>query len=170
MIGAYLKLEAEKAGKVKGPVRDRDGTKEGSIALLTVEHGIVSPRDAATGMARGKRQHQPISFTKEADGTSPLFAQFIGTNEMLKTVDFFFFGQESPSPLSAGREALLYRISLKKAFVSRLELVGLTDEAAKDANRFPLTERISLVYDQIRWEWTTPKASFDDVFNSTASS
>jgi len=169
MIGAYLKLEADKAGVVKGPVQDRDKTKQGSIALLTVEHAIVSPRDVATGMARGKRQHQSISFTKETDGTSPLFAQFIGTNELLKTVDFFFFGQEGPSPLTAGRETLLYRISLKKAFVSRLELVGLTDEAAKDANRFPLTERISLVYDSIRWEWTTPTKSFDDVFNSASS-
>lgn len=169
MIGAYLRLDAEKAGELKGPVRDRDRIKEGSIALLTVEHGIVSPRDVATGMARGKRQHQPISFTKESDGTSPLFAQFIGNNELLKTVDFFFFGPEGQSPLNAGREVLLYRISLKKAFVSRLELVGRTDEAARDANRFPLTERISLVYDQIRWEWTTPKAAFEDVFNSSSS-
>jgi len=35
-------------------------------------HEIVSPRDAASGQATGKRSHSPITITKEIDKSSPL--------------------------------------------------------------------------------------------------
>lgn len=166
MISAYLKLVADAAGEIKGPVRDRDNNKNGSIALLTIDHGIVSPRDVATGMASGKRQHLPITFTKETDNTSPFFYQFVARNELIKTVEIFFFGFESQSGLTAGREAVQYKITLRKAFVSKVEFTGHTDAAAQESNRFPLTEKISLVYDSILWEWLSPKAMAEDIFNS----
>ena len=166
MISTYLKLEGEKTGKVTGPVRDRDDIKEGSIALLGVEHGIVSPRDAATGMASGKRQHLPITVTKEPDQTSPLFYQFIAHNELIKTVDIFFFGRSGQPGLSMGRETMQYKITLTKAWVSRVEFSGQLDSAAPENNRFKLTERISLVYDLILWEWTSPARSTKDNFSS----
>jgi type VI secretion system secreted protein Hcp len=167
MISAYLRLETDRAGKIKGPVLDiRDNVKNGSIALLAVEHGIVSPRDVATGMASGKRQHLPLTFTKETDGTSPFFNEFIGRNELIKTAEFFFYGQDRQPGLTSGREAIQYKITLSKAFVSKLELVGRTDVAAQESNRFPLTEKISLVYDSILWEWINPKAMAQDVFSS----
>jgi type VI secretion system secreted protein Hcp len=166
MLSAYLKLEGETTGKIRGPVRDRDSDKDGSISLLAVEHGIVSPRDVATGMASGKRQHQPITLTKETDNTSPHFYHFISRNELIKTAEISFFGYGSPPGLSGGREAIQYKIILRKASVSKVEFVGHTDTAAQDNNRFPLRERISLVYDSIHWEWFNPKAAADDVFSS----
>jgi hypothetical protein len=39
---------------------------------LTLDHTIVSPRDAATGQATGKRMHKPISITMELGrGSAP---------------------------------------------------------------------------------------------------
>lgn len=167
MISAYLKLVSEAAGAIKGPVRDnRDENKNGSIALIALDHGIVSPRDAASGMATGKRQHLPITFTKETDSTSPFFYQFIARNDLMKTVEICFYGLPSQSGLGAGRETMLYRISLRKAAVSKIEFAGHTDATAPESARFPLTENISLVYDSIQWEWTSPKAASEDSFKS----
>jgi type VI secretion system secreted protein Hcp len=167
MISAYLKLEGEVAGAIKGPVRDnRDENKNGSIALIAVDHGIVSPRDAASGLATGKRQHLPITFTKETDGTSPFFYRFVTRNEPIKTAEFFFYGLASQSGLGAGRETMLYQISLQRVAVSKIEFAGHTDATAPDSARFPLTERISLVYDSIKWESTVSKVAAEDTFKS----
>ena len=166
MISAYLKLVTEAASAVKGPVRDRDNARDGSIALLSIEHSIVSPRHPATGLATGKRQHLPISFTKDTDNTSPLFYQWIARNELIKTAEFFFFGPGAQSGLLAGRESIQYKITLKKAWVAKIELLGHTDTAAQDNRQFPLIEKISLVYDAIAWEWLNPKMTADDTYSS----
>jgi type VI secretion system secreted protein Hcp len=63
--------------------------KEGDFApidLTGVSHEIISPRDAATGLATGKRQHQPITITKQFDKTSPLLLNALVTNENLTSV------------------------------------------------------------------------------------
>src|SRR4051812_42969688 len=169
MMSVYLKVDAAKAGKVKGPVQDRsDKDKDGCIALLAVDHGIASPRDAATGLASGKRQHRPITVTKETDFTSPLFYQFVGTNELLKTVNIFFYGPPSQSGIGAGKETMLYTITLKNAAVAKVEFAGHSDPAAQQSARFPLTEMISLSYESIQWEWKNPAVTAADAFNSKA--
>ena len=129
--------------------------------------GQAGRTQAIHGCAR--RQHQPVTFTKEIDNTTPLFNDFIAHNELLKTVEIYFFGFGIQSGLNAGREALQYKITLRKAFVSKVEFVGRVDIAAQEGNRFPLTEKISLVYESIHWEWMSPKAAADDVFSSSAS-
>jgi type VI secretion system secreted protein Hcp len=167
MISAYLKLSGEVIGKDTGPVRDRNDDKNGSIALIAVEHSIVSPRDLATGMASGKRQHSPITLTKETDRTSPLFYRLISRNEVIPKAEIFFFGLGTQGGLTTGRETNLYTITLTKAFVSNIVFGGRIDEAAKERDRLPLTERISFVYDSILWEWKeTPTTEAHDIFNS----
>jgi hypothetical protein len=36
---------------------------------------VLSPRDAASGMATGKRMHKPMTITKELDKSSPMLAE-----------------------------------------------------------------------------------------------
>ena len=48
-----------------GKIRCADGT-----CSITFEHEVVSPRDAATGLPTGKRQHKPFTITKELDQSS----------------------------------------------------------------------------------------------------
>lgn len=42
---------------------------------LVFNQAIVSPRDAASGLPTGKRQHKPFVFTKEYDKSSPQLAK-----------------------------------------------------------------------------------------------
>ena len=153
MIAAYLRVKGEKTGDVRGPVSDRDRVKNGAIALLGVEHGIASPRDAASGLATGRRQHYPIIVTKAVDRTSPLFYGFLTENESLTSVELHFFGSEEGGSLMGARETELYTITLTKAFVARIDVGGRVDEQADPDSRLAMTERVSFVYDSIEWKW-----------------
>ncbi len=67
LLGAsYIKFDG-----VEGESKDK--AHEGWIDVLSVSQ-ISVPRDAASGMATGKRQHKPVTITKRIDKASPLFA------------------------------------------------------------------------------------------------
>jgi type VI secretion system secreted protein Hcp len=73
------------------------GAKGGAIAGLRFSYAAMSPRDAASGQASGKRQHSPIVVTKMVGAASPQIFQALTTNEVLKSVVF---------PAQRGREWL----------------------------------------------------------------
>lgn len=66
------------------------GQKQGSfgraIPVIAVSHEIVSPRDAASGLPTGKRQHKPISVTVQFGPATPKFVNALVTNENLTSV------------------------------------------------------------------------------------
>jgi hypothetical protein len=53
-----------------GKIRCADGS-----CTISFEQEIVSPRDAASGLPTGKRQHKPFVITKELDKSSPTLAK-----------------------------------------------------------------------------------------------
>jgi type VI secretion system secreted protein Hcp len=67
------------------------GAKQGlfsttPITITGVSHEIVSPRDPASGLPTGKRQHKPFTITKQLDKTTPLFLNALVNNENLTSV------------------------------------------------------------------------------------
>ncbi|MCB1219403.1 MAG: type VI secretion system tube protein Hcp [Planctomycetales bacterium] len=60
--------------KVKDVVRQMSeaGWSGGEVEVVIQVEETRSPRDAASGMASGKRQHKPVSFTKPIDKSTPL--------------------------------------------------------------------------------------------------
>ena len=62
-LTAYLRVVGTRQGEIKGSVTQKG--REGRIAVIAVSHELLSPRDAATGQATGKRQHKPFVITKE---------------------------------------------------------------------------------------------------------
>ncbi|MDP3643828.1 MAG: type VI secretion system tube protein Hcp [Bacteroidota bacterium] len=53
-----------------GKIRCADGS-----CTINFDQEIVSPRDAASGLPTGKRQHKPFTITKELDKSSPMLAR-----------------------------------------------------------------------------------------------
>jgi len=53
-----------------GKIRCSDGS-----CTINFDQEIVSPRDAASGLPTGKRQHKPFTITKELDKSSPMLAR-----------------------------------------------------------------------------------------------
>ena len=80
----YVTIEGVKQGKFKGESL-RKGM-EGKIPGVRFQYSVISPRDPQSGLASGKRQHQPVVITKQWGVSSPQIFQALATNEGLKSV------------------------------------------------------------------------------------
>ena len=100
------------------------------IAITAITHEIVSPRDPASGLPTGKRQHKPITITKEWDATTPLLLNALVTNETLTSV---LIG--------------LLRDGQQVATV-KLTNAGISDYVEHGNN-----EEWSFTYQKIEWTW-----------------
>lgn len=81
-------LPALSAGFIKfdgvdGESRDKD--HKGWIEITSVSQGMAA-RDAASGMATGKRQHKPVTITKPIDKASPVLAKALASGSPLSNV------------------------------------------------------------------------------------
>lgn len=156
----YVSIEGTKQGKFKGEsVRDAHKAK---LAGLSYAHEITSPRDVATGQASGKRQHGPITFTKEWGAASPQLFNALTKNEVLKSVVFEFF-QTTPE----GTEVVYHQVKLTNATVSRIRYMTGKDESASSAKHTAVydtheLEEISLTYQKIEVENKIGKTMAED--------
>ncbi len=78
-LNAYLTLKGETQGDIKGSVTQAG--REDTIAIIAFDQEIKSPRDAASGLPTGKRQHGPLTITKEVDKSTPLIYSAMVNNE-----------------------------------------------------------------------------------------
>lgn len=152
---AFLKLTAQKIGEIKGPVRLPE--RENAIKLIAVKHEIISPRDAAGGLPSGKRQHHPITITKEVDNTTPLLNKLLVENLPISQATFLFFGTDPLKSVGANIDSEVYRIVLKNASVSRIEVI-MSDTS--------LIESVSFTYSEIEWTWKNGKISMQDKWSA----
>ncbi len=144
-LNAYLRLTGEMQGEIKGPVTQPG--REDSILVIATSHELISPRDAASGLPTGKRQHNPFVITKELDISTVrlLFAMVNGEN-----ITDFEIQYWQPSP--QGPEIQFYTIKLYNA-----RICGIRQEMLN--NKYPENmqhkerEHISFTYSKIEWEW-----------------
>jgi type VI secretion system secreted protein Hcp len=134
-----------------GPMRSGPGPRGGgAIPLLEVRHTLVSPRDAATGQASGKRRHAPITVVKEVDRTSPLLLHAWVRNDVLPVWKLEFFAADR-----LGRRSVAYTIELRRA--------GITEIAMTTADSTGLPrEAVSFVYEAVTWTWLDGRTSTTD--------
>jgi len=63
-------VETSSSSVCVGKIRCADGS-----CVINFDQEIVSPRDAASGLPTGKRQHKPFVITTELDKSSPVLAK-----------------------------------------------------------------------------------------------
>ena len=140
---AYISMEGTKQGKFKG--ESKVAAHKDKIVGLAFDYQAVAPYDAATGVASGKRQHKPITFTKEWGAASPQIYQSLFTNEVLKSVLFEFF-RMSPE----GKETIFTTIKLTTAhFVSINAHKALSGPKSNEPIQTQELEVVSLVFHKI---------------------
>jgi type VI secretion system secreted protein Hcp len=52
--------------------------------VMSFTHEVLSPRDAASGLATGKRMHKPFVITKELDKSIPLLYKMIASGQQVQ--------------------------------------------------------------------------------------
>jgi type VI secretion system secreted protein Hcp len=131
---------------------------EGWIEVIGLDHEIISPRDAASGLPTGKRQHKPLTITKELDKSTPLLFQALVNNENLKDVELRFF-----RPGKAGKEEQYFTIKLTNASISSVKMQNDSGSAVET------TEHVSFVYQKIIWTWTDGGITAEDDWETPVS-
>ena len=134
----YVTVEGSKQGKLKGESpRERHGDK---LPGLAFHYSVASPRDSGSGMATGKRTHQPVSFVKAWGAASPQLFQAMTTNESMKSVLFEFVRTNND-----GEEYIFHKIRLSNARVTEIE------QYVEPGDGDPL-EKISFAFQRIELE------------------
>ena len=110
----YVTVEGTKQGKLKGE-SDRKAHAD-KLTGLSFHYSVGSPREAASGMATGRRTHQPVSFVKEWGAASPQLFAALTTNESCKSVLFEFVGTDDN-----GQEHIFHTIKLVNALITEIE-------------------------------------------------
>ena len=144
-LNSYLRLEAESQGQIKGSC-DQAG-REDTIEVIGWSHEVVSPRDAASGMPMGKRQHKPVVVTKAVDKSSPLLMNVLVNNENVMN-----FRLECWRPSPTGTEQQHYTVELENANISGIRLEQLNNKYPENMSH-DTREHISFTYQKIIWTW-----------------
>jgi type VI secretion system secreted protein Hcp len=145
-LNAFLRLVGGRQGEIKGSVTQKG--REGKIAVIAVSHEIVSPRDASTGQATGKREHRPLVITKELDRSTVPLRQMLVTNESAKDWELQFW-----RPGSTGAETQYFTIRLTTAMIASIEM-DMPNNKHADLAGLETFEAVTFTYSKIEWTWT----------------
>src|SRR5277367_5367716 len=97
----YLKVKGKTQGQFKGDVtKEAKGIEQDSVGVYSFDYGIESPRDAATGLPSGKRQHHPVTIVKRAGPSTINFMTAIANNETITTATLSFFKPDGSGKLA----------------------------------------------------------------------
>lgn len=150
MMTMQLRVTIEsQRGRIRGEVGD---PKSGCLKARVFASGIRSLRDSAAGSGGGRRQHQPLSFTKDVGEATPQLAQLACSGEVLRSVlcEFMRFAD-------GGQDEVFFTVRLCDATVSGHRLI-MTD----DADGRPFIEEVDLTYRRIEWEHRAGKTMSAD--------
>lgn len=116
-VSIFASISGQKSGVIKGEVIQKG--REGLHQILDFDMAVASPRDAASGLATGKRQHKPLRILKKVNSGSPMLFTAIATNENLPMVRFDFW---EPNKLGivggGGVEVVTQTITLQNASIA----------------------------------------------------
>jgi type VI secretion system secreted protein Hcp len=134
-------------------LRHADG-REATMEIYGWSHEVVSPRDAASGLPTGKRQHKPFRIIKSIDATTPLLMR-----TLLDETQFALVTIESErSSYGGARETYIKvemeNVSVVGSLVDRPEGLGLTGDPE-------VLEAVSFDYQTIRWTWADGSTAQD---------
>lgn len=163
-LNAYLKLTGQKQGDIKGSVTQKG--REGKIMVIAVTHEIISPRDSASGLPTGKRQHRPFVITKELDKSTPLLFSALVNNENIPSWELQFFTPHiQPGSGAAGMEVNHYTVRLTNASIIDIKSVMLNNKNFELA-KFAEYEEVAFTYQKIQWIWVNGNIVTEDTWTT----
>jgi type VI secretion system secreted protein Hcp len=121
---------------------------EVSIDVLALTHEIISPRDAASGLPSGKRQHKPFTITKPVDKSSPLLFESLVKGEPFQV-------EVTTLRRTGGRWMPFVTVRLDNAFVAAINPRSADDRP---------TEEVSFYYGKIAFSYAETGTTVEDVW------
>jgi type VI secretion system secreted protein Hcp len=133
----YMNIEGPD-GEIQG--ESIQNGREGWHQIRAYSHEIISPRDAASGLPTGKRQHKPFTVVKLINRGSPLLLKSMVNSDKL-TVEIALWGT-SPQ---TGQEVMVFTYKLTGASIVAIRpwMPNLADPATSN---YAPAEEISFSY------------------------
>lgn len=144
-LNAYLTFTGDTQGKVNGSCTQAG--REDMMEIIAFDHEIVCPRDAASGLPTGKRQHKPLHVTKAIDKATPVALNILTNNENISSFRLDFY-----KPSRAGKEVQFYTIELVNASLAGIRTEMLNNKYAENMNH-EVREHLAFCYQKITWTW-----------------
>lgn len=168
-LEAYLKIQGTSQGPISdnssnsdsiGQVAKSESANHGLITVVGFISGIVLPRDLASGVVTGARNHQPVVFTKYFDRASPLLWQALAKNEVLTEVKCEFY---RPHPTGQPAPQKFFAITWNDATL--VEGKAYVPLVIDPANRhFQCMEDWSFTYKKVKWEHLVATTQGEDAW------
>lgn len=165
-LNAYLNLKGAKQGDIKGSVTQKG--REGKIMVIAVSHEIVSPRDSASGLPTGKRQHKPFVITKELDKSTPLLYNALVNNENIPEWKLEFWTPQVKAMTGTGLETQHYTVELTNANIASISF-RLLNNRNPELMKYTEYEEVAFTYQKIVWTWKDGGITSQDDWESPVS-
>jgi type VI secretion system secreted protein Hcp len=128
---AYLDLQLQTLGKVKGDSTTASLGRKGLIEVLAYHHDVVANRDPPSGTPTGQRVEKPVRWITPVGTASVALFQGLVANDTIVKAVFRFFNHDR-----AGKEQEYYRVTLEDGEIdsmsTRLPHAKTTDPANQD--------------------------------------
>ena len=127
--------------------------REDSSDVFEIEHNLHQPVEPTTGEASGVRVHSPFRIVKLVDKATPGFHKALCTGQNLAEVviDFYRIDPGSRS------EEKYYTITLRNARIVDIRpFMPMSFVPANESYRH--MEQVSMVYEEIEWNWMPDSA------------
>jgi len=110
---------------------------------------VKTARETGSGMATGRRQHEPIMIQKRIDKSTPLISKALCRNEVIEGIFKFF----RPNPAGDGTTEQFYTIKIMKGRVAS-QRQWVPDTINPASTNAPPLEEVSFVFHSIEWTYT----------------
>ena len=135
-----------------------------TIEVLSLTETSRTAFERSTGLATGRRFHEPILFTKIIDRSSPLLRKALTNNEVVSGTFKWF--RPSSGGSGSGVTEQFYTIAFAEGrIVSAKSMLPNTLDPASAS--LPPMEEIGLVFNQITWTFESGSIVFEDSWVST---
>ena len=139
----HLKLKAAGA-EIKGDSTQTSENRADTIECVYYEQSVRSAREAGSGLATGRRQHDPITIRKRIDKSSPLLFKALCNNEEVEGKFLFF----RPKPSGDGTTEQFYTVEIKKGRIATYRTF-VPDSIEPASSRMPPMEEVQFVFHTI---------------------
>ena len=157
-VHLYLKANGV---DVQGQSTQTSLGRENSIECVHLMTSVRTARETGSGMATGRRQHDPIVIVKRIDKSSPLLAKALCLNEVIEGVFKFF----RPNPTGDGTTEQFYTIKITKGRVASHKQ-WVPDTINPASTNAPPLEEVSFVFHSIEWTFTDGGVTHADTWDA----
>ena len=156
-VHLYLKANGT---EIKGDSTQVSLGREGSIECVYYEQGVITAREAGSGLATGRRQYQPLLIRKRIDKSTPLLMKALCENQVIEATFKFF----RPNPTGDGTTEQFYTIAIKKGRINSVKQ-HVPDSFVPTSTNLPAMEEITFVFHTIDWTITNGGVTHEDTWD-----